>query len=181
MATGFLVTKQGQKLLSLYLRKFKGKSSQKVYRSEISQFFAFYPGEPSQLSKRILIRYRDQLGREVRAKTIKRKFSILNQFFRFLEGRVKGFKSPIGKNYGDMLVFQARDYCESEAFKTQLDYWMETLIQDTTRKTYRNQVRLFFQWAGKDPKELNQQDFVKYRDHLIKEKRLKEREFKDEV
>ena len=174
MAAGFLDTKQGQKLLNLYLKRFQGKSSQKVYRSEISQFFAFYPGDLSGLSKRVLIRYRDRLGKEARVKTIKRKFSILNQFFKFLESKVKGFKSPIGKSYGDMLVFQARNYSESEAFKTQLDHWMETLIQDTTRKTYRNQVRLFFQWVGKDPKELYQQDFIKYRDHLIKEKRLKE-------
>ena len=72
-----------------------------------------------------------------------------------------------------MKSFQSRDYANSEAFEEQLTKWEETLICDSTRKTYLGQVRLFFSWAGKEPKGLLQEDFVRYRDHLLTERKLK--------
>ena len=169
----YLKTPQGQKMFNQYLKKFKGKTSQKVYRSEISQFFTFYLGDLSGLSKSIFTKYRDHLSQNTKAKTIKRKFSILNQFFKFLEARVKEFKSPIGNKHGDMQVFQSGVYADTESFKNQMDHWMESLICDSTRKTYNGHVTLFFQWFKNDPKELKQDDFIRYRDYLIKEKHLK--------
>ena len=169
----YLKTPQGEKLFNQYLKKFKGKSSQKVYRSEVKQFFDFFPGDILDLSKRVFIQYRDHLGQCVGARTIKRKFSILNQFLKFLEGKIKKFSSPVGKNYGDMKAFQSRNYAESEAFGTQIEQWMESLICDSTRKTYSGHARLFFQWAQKEPKDLLQEDFIRYREHLFKEKQLK--------
>lgn len=46
-AMSFLETEEGRKLFDRYLKKFKGKSSQKVYKSEIKQFFSFYTGNLS--------------------------------------------------------------------------------------------------------------------------------------
>lgn len=172
-AMSFLETEEGRKLFDRYLKKFKGKSSQKVYKSEIKQFFSFYTGNLSEIDGKVFVRYRDHLGQNVTSRTLKRKFSILNQFFKFLETRVKGFASPIGREYGDMRSFQAAEYAESEAFKNQLDGWMDTLVSRFTRKTYAGHVRLFFIWAGKEPKDLSQDDFIRYRDHLLIEKRLK--------
>jgi len=169
----YLETARGEKLFKQYLAKFKGKSSQKVYRSEIRQFFDFFQGDILDLSKQVFIQYRDHLGQSVGAKTIKRKFSILNQFLKFLEGKIKEFRSPVGKNYGDMKAFQTRNYVESDAFETQLEQWMESLICDSTRKTYSGHTRLLFQWAQKEPKDLIQDDFIRYRDHLFNEKQLK--------
>lgn len=169
----YIDSERGKKLYEAYLKKFKGKSSAKVYKSEIRQFFDFYPGDLAGLTRAALIKYRDHLGQSSKAKTVKRKFSIINQFFKFLEQKEKGFKSPIGQHYGDMQVFQGGVYADSEAFHTQLDLWMESLNRDTTRKTYRGHVKLFFEWAKKDPKDLIQDDFLRYRDHLIGEKQLK--------
>ena len=169
----YLETDQGRRLFDRYLKKFKGKSSLKVYRSEIQQFFSFHIGGLSDLTGKIFIQYRDHLGQNVKAKTIKRKFSILNQFFKFLEAKVKGFESPIGQEYGDMKSFQAADYSASDSFKRQIDGWMDTLVCDSTKKTYSGHIRLFFKWAGKEPKDLTQEDFIRYRDHLLIESRLK--------
>lgn len=169
----FIDTDQGKKYYEAYLSRFKGKSSGKVYKSEIRQFFDFYQGDLAGLSKAALIKYRDHLGQSSRAQTVKRKFSILNQFFKYLEQKEKGFRSPIGQNYGDMQMFQGGVYADSEAFHHQLDFWMEGLNRDTTRKTYKGHVRLFFEWVKKDPKDLNPDDFTRYRDHLIKERTLK--------
>jgi len=169
----FLETDAGRKLFDRYLKKFKGKSSQKVYRSEIRQFFSFFSGDPSELNEKHFIRYRDHLGQNVKSGTIKRKFSILNQFFKFLETRVKGFESPIGQEHGDMKSFQAASYPDSDAFRGQLNGWMNTLVRDSTKKTYSGHIRLFFQWVGKEPKDLIQDDFIRYRDYLLIESRLK--------
>lgn len=169
----FLETDQGRIYLDRYLKKFKGKSSLKVYRSEIQQFFSFHTGGLSDLTGKTFIKYRDYLGQNVKAKTIKRKFSILNQFFKFLDVKVKGFESPIGQEYGDMKSFQAADYSGSDSFKQQLDGWMDTLVCDSTKKTYSGHIRLFFKWSGKEPKDLIQDDFMRYRDHLLIKNRLK--------
>jgi site-specific recombinase XerD len=170
----FLNTPQGMKLFDQYLKKFQGKSSQKVYRSELRQFFDFYSGDLSDLSGSVFIEYRDHLGQNAKAKTIKRKFSILNQFFKFLETKIKGFKSPIGNKHGDMQKFQGGVYADSDAFKNQMELWMEILICDSTRKTYTGHATLFFQWIKQDPKDLKYDDFIRYRDYMIKEKRLKD-------
>ena len=170
----YLDTKTGQAVLEAYLKKFKGNGSQKVYRSEIRQFFDFN-GESDirRLSARSFIKYRDHLGQNFKAQTVKRKFSILNQFFKFLEKREKGFESPIGKHHGDMQTFQGGVYAESEAFINQLGLWMAALNRDSTRKTYSGHVTLFFQWVRKEPKDLNQEDFNRFRDYLTKEKKQK--------
>lgn len=169
----FRETDQGKRLLELYLKKFKGKSSQKVYRSEITRFFDFYPGDLAGINDKTFIQYRNHLGQNVKAATMKRKFSILNQFFKFLESKLKDFTSPIGKAYGDMKSFQAANYADSESFKRQLAGWMDILVCDSTKKTYSGHIRLFFRWAGKEPKDLAHDDFIRYRDHLLIESRLK--------
>lgn len=169
----FHETDQGEKLIDQYLKKFQGKSSYKVYRSEIVQFFVFYTGELTGLARAAFIRYRDHLGQNAKAQTVKRKFSILNQFFKFLEERVKGFKSPIGNGYGDMQVFQSAVYADSEEFKSHMAHWMEIIACASTQKTYGGHVKLFFQWAKRDPKDLKHDDFIRYRDFLTKERALK--------
>ena len=169
----FIESPQGARLLKQYLKRFEGKSSRKVYQSEIRQFFNFYTGAVAGLTRRDFTRYRDHLGKTTKAKTIKRKFSILNQFFKFLESKVKGFVSPIGKNYGDMQDFQAGIYVQSEAFDYQVENWLASLVCDSTRRTYGSAVRLFFKHVGKAPKDLTHEDLILYRDHLLIEKQQK--------
>lgn len=169
----FIDTPEGQTLLDQYLKKFKGKASQKVYRSEIRQFFDFYHGDLADLSQKIFMKYRDQIGQGARAATLKRKFSMLNQFLKFMEAKVKGFKTPIGRNHGDMQTFQATHYAGSESFENAVSHWMESLVCESTKRTYQGNVTLFFDWADKEPKDLVHEDFLRYRDHLLKEKGLK--------
>lgn len=169
---GFLDTEQGENLFGQYLKKFKGKSSQRVYKSEIRQFFSFFVGNIDELTEADFQRYRQHL-QGVTPGTIKRKFSIINGFLKFLEKKVPGFVSPLGKNYGHLQSFHSSDYADSEAFRDALNHWKATLITDSTRKTYCNHVKLFFQWVSKEPKELVQEDFIRYRDHLIKEEKRK--------
>ena len=76
----FLDTDQGKDLLEQYLSKYKG-GSQRVYRSEIQQFYAFREGTNAQVSEGELRRYQDKLAQEHSQGTAKRKFSILNGFF----------------------------------------------------------------------------------------------------
>ncbi len=170
---GFLNTPQGHDVFERYLKKFDGKSSQKVYRSEIRQFFEFFGGDLQALSEKAFHKYRDHIGQGATGKTLKRKFSILNQFFKYLEENQKGFTSPIGRNYGDMQTFQAGVYSESESFAGHMGHWMETLVAGSTKKTYAGHVLRFFKWVNKEPKDLGQVDFIGYRDYLLKEKQMK--------
>ena len=173
MPISYIETDQGKKLFDGYLKTVKSEASRKVYRSEIRQFFSYYPGGIGSLSQKVFMKYREHLGQTVKAKTIKRKFSILNRFFKYLEGKIKGFTSPIGQNYGDMQIFRGGTYIESETFANQLDYWLDSLICDSTKRTYGGGVRLFLSHVGKDPKDLTMDDFISYRNHLQIEKRQK--------
>jgi len=152
----FTETPQGKALLSAYLKKFKGKGSERVYRSEIMQFFSFYQGDIASLSEDDFIRYRDHIGQST-AGTIKRKFSILNGFFRLAEKKIAGFHKPIGKTHGELKAFNHSVYAESEEFKNHLaSLWKEERVTDSTRKVYENHIRLFFAWVSREPKELTQ-------------------------
>jgi len=167
----FTETPQGKALLSAYLKKFKGKGTERVYRSEIMQFFDFYQGDIASLSEDDFIRYRDHIGQST-AGTIKRKFSILNGFFRLAEKKIAGFRKPIGKTHGELKAFNHSVYAESDEFKNHLaSLWKEERVTDSTRKVYENHIRLFFAWVSREPKELTQDDFIRYRDYLKTGKR----------
>lgn len=90
----FLKTDQGQKLFKQYLNKFRG-GSHKVYKSEIEQLFAFKDVGLNDVNKELLHAYQVEIAKKHSPKTTKRKFSIINGFFKFLEKRCKGFKNPI--------------------------------------------------------------------------------------
>ncbi len=168
----FTETPQGKALLSAYLKKFEGKGSQRVYRSEIMQFFDFYQGDIASLSEDDFIRYREKIGQSATSGTIKRKFSILNGFFRHAEKNIAGFSKPIGKTHGELKTFNTSVYAESDEFKKHiLSLWKEERVTDSTRKIYESHIRLFFAWVGKEPNDLIQDDFVRYRDHLREEHR----------
>jgi site-specific recombinase XerD len=155
-------------LLDQFLAKFEGKSSYKVYRSEISQFFRFYTGELTEITPEVLARYRGSLS--AGAKSVKRKFSILSQFFKFCEGEISGFQNPLS-DHGSQKAIYAGMYAESETITADLDQWTETLVCDSTKKLYSGHISLFFRWAEKAPADIKQSDFVAYRDYLLKEKR----------
>jgi len=162
----YLETDQGQKHLKQFLKKYEGKGSQKVYRSEINQFFKWYAGTLEGLTRAVFEKYGKHLAETTGAKTIKRKFSILNQFFKYLSLQIKGFTSPIGGKYGSMQSFQSACYAESDTFKRNLEHWKDILIQPSTKSTYTINARLFFNWAGKPPGDLTQADFNQYRKYL---------------
>ncbi|TVL97891.1 MAG: hypothetical protein CV087_21900 [Candidatus Brocadia sp. WS118] len=73
----FLDTDSGRKLFNQYLKKVS-EGSQRVYRSEIQQFFDFKNCEISDIRKEALHAYQERLFTEHSPKTTKRKFSILN-------------------------------------------------------------------------------------------------------
>ncbi|MDM8523278.1 tyrosine-type recombinase/integrase [Desulfococcaceae bacterium HSG8] len=168
----YLDTQEGSALLKNYLRQFGGKSSEKVYRSEIKQFFKFYSGKLTDLDRADFHRYLEQMS-DVRAETVKRKFSIINRFLKFAETQVPGFVSPIGGGYGDLKAFSTSDYSESEVFHKHLNSWKETLICESTKTTYSGHARLFFSWLAKEPGQVVKNDFTAYRDFLINERKLK--------
>lgn len=72
-----------------------------------------------------------------------------------------------------MQDFRGGTYVESEAFANQVGYWTESLVCDSTKRTYAGAVKLFFDYTAKDPKDLVLDDFLKYRDHLLIEKKQK--------
>jgi|GEM_PF-1536563 len=172
-ANYLLETKEGKALLDSFL-KTKGEGSRKVYKSEVLQFFSFYRGEILALSPDHLMAYHAHVSGDHSPKSVKRTFSMLKQFFLFAEKKLKGFKSPISGDYGAMKIYQTCSYIESDTFKRQMDSFLQSLKTEHTRQSYELQVRLFFSWVGKDVKELCQDDFIRYRNHLVDEKDYKD-------
>ena len=162
----YIETETGKRILTAFL-KTKKASSKKVYLSEIKQFFSFFTGGLSDLQETDFIAYRNYLDSKVSAKTIKRKMSILNGFFKFVEKKSKGFKSVIGKRYGSLSKLQSQNYAESDEFKSKLAAWCDGMRQGNTKKTYSNNTRLFFQWCRCNPKDLKQSDFIRYKKFVI--------------
>jgi len=165
----FLDSEKGRKLFDQFLKKFKG-GSQRVYRSEIQQFFDFKDIGLSGISRETLNAYREKIAREHSPKTTKRKFSILNGFFKFLEKKAKGFENPIGS----LKDFRTHRGIESEDLKRYLEGFVASQNTPNTRKSYENLVRFFFTWAGKDLLEITRADILVYRDHLREEKHHKD-------
>jgi integrase/recombinase XerD len=160
----FLERKQGTELLRNYLKNFEGKSSLKVYRAEIKQFFRFCTCDLSELNGTKLTLYRDHLvSKGFTESTLKRKFSILNGFFRFIEERT-GWKSPFD---GDLQKFQYVNYADSKAFGKLLNGFSATLRSEKTASQYNSIIRLFFSWVGKKPQELTHTDFAEYKAELL--------------
>ncbi|MBI4746773.1 MAG: tyrosine-type recombinase/integrase [Deltaproteobacteria bacterium] len=157
----FLDGATGRKLFEDYLKKFDG-GSQRVYRSEIQQFFDFKDSDLSGISKDTLNSYREKIGKEHTPKTTKRKFSMLNGFFKFLEKKVKGFQNPIDT----LKEFKTHKGIESEDLKKYLEGFIASQNTANTKRSYENLVRLFFVWAGKDLMEVSRMDTLAYRDHL---------------
>lgn len=164
----FIEDKQGKKLLIEYLKTFEGKSSLKVYRAEIKAFFRFFTGDISELSENDFLIYRDSLiPKGFTENTLKRKFSILNGFFRFLEQNMQGFESPIGKERGDLQQLNYSNYVESQSFKNLLSDFLSTLRSKETANQYKSQILMFFTWVGKKPDDLESNDFEEYRTELL--------------
>lgn len=161
----FLETRQGKQLLDQYLKKYKG-GSQRVYRSEVQQFFEFKDSALDQVDGTLLHQYQEKLSGEHSPATAKRKFSILNGFFKFLEKQVKGFVNPI-QNLGD---FKTHKGARSIELQKYLAAFLAEQNTSNTRRSYENQVKLFFTWAGKDLAEIERADILAYRDFLKAEK-----------
>ena len=158
----FLASERGRRLFEEFLKKFDG-GSLRVYRSEIQQFFDFTGGALSSVTREALTSYRDKTAGEHSPKTTKRKFSMLNGFFKFLtEKKVKGFTNPIS----NLKDFKTHRGAESEELKRHLEGFIAAQNTTNTRKSYENLVRLFFAWAGKDLFEISGADILTYRDHL---------------
>ncbi|TLD40615.1 MAG: putative integrase/recombinase [Candidatus Jettenia ecosi] len=164
----FLDTDPGQRLFNQYLKKVNG-NSQRVYRSEIQQFFEFKSLDISGISKDTLHAYQERLSQEHSSKTTKRKFSILNGFFKFLEKKIKGFRNPITT----LKDFKTHKGVKSEELKGYLDGFIATQNTPNTKRSYENLIKLFFTWGNKDLSEISKADVLAYRDYL------RERSYKD--
>ena len=91
----YLTTKKGSMLFSAYLKPFD-EATKRVYRSEIQQFFDFAKDAPlAKINSGLIQGYREKIGKGHTAATTKRKFSILNGFFKLLEKKEKRFTNPI--------------------------------------------------------------------------------------
>lgn len=157
----FLNTDSGRKLFNQYLKKVHG-GSQRVYRSEIQQFFDFKNCETSDIRKEALHAYQEKLSGEHSPKTTKRKFSILNGFFKYLGKKVKGFQNPITS----LKEFKTHTGIKSEDLKRHLDGFLVTQNTMNTKRSYENLIKSFFTWAGKDLSEIDKTDILAYRDYL---------------
>lgn len=163
-------TPEGRKILDRFLSKYAGKSSQRIYKSDIEAFFTWHGGGLADLEPATFGRYRDELAGQVAPGSIKRKMSVLNGFLKFAEKRVHGFKSPIGQAHGDLQRFQSVEYLKTDAYRRHIAKWAERLKEERksaqTLQTYRFAVDGFLKWSGKAPGELTHKDFVAYRDHM---------------
>lgn len=164
----YLQTEEGAAHLAAFLDTI-GTSSRRVYKSEVSQFFKGFAGDPAAIAEADLQEWKDRMGPGTAAKTLKRKVSVLNRFFSFLEGRMDGFQNPFGQERGTQKAFREGDYPESEAFQKDLAKWTGRFPAESTRRTYRNHVSLFFRWVNKSPGDVTAEDAEAYRDHLRKE------------
>lgn len=165
----YLKTEAGEKLLTRYLKRFEGKSSLKVYRSEINQFFRFFEGDLAEIKEADLTRYRDSLGKKANPKTVKRKFSIINGFLKYAEKHVTGYQSPIGKERGDLVQYSAVDYTESESFQKLLNGFLSGIIKEKSRATYRNHLIQSFRYLGREPRHITTVDLIDYHTALMRE------------
>ncbi len=165
----FLDTAKGKQLFAQYLAKYKG-GSQRVYRSEIQQFFDFKGVDLNQIDAGALHEYQGHLAVEHRPATTKRKFSILNNFFKFVATAVKGFVNPIES----LDTFKTHRGAASDEFQKYLAAFIAEQNTKNTRRSYENQIKLFFTWSGKDLADIDSQDTLAYRDHLRNEKRHKD-------
>lgn len=164
----FIETDNGKELLRNYLKTFEGSSSLKVYRAEIKQFFRNFTGDLNELSEKDFITYRDRLiSNGLTENTLKRKFSILNAFFRFTEQNLPGFTSPIGKDQGGLQVYHYSKWIESQGVKKLLSEFLSTLRSKQTEDTYKSQVLMVFTWVDKKPDELIPTDFEEYKADLL--------------
>lgn len=157
----FLDSNEGRKLFEQYLKKVNG-ASQRVYRSEIQQFFDFNGLPLAAITRTTLENYKEKIACEHSPKTTKRKFSILNGFFKYLEKKVKGFQNPITS----LKDFRTHKGIDSDEFKTSLDGFIAAQGTPNTKRSYKNLVSLFFAWAGKDAAEVTSADILAYRDYL---------------
>ncbi|NLZ17115.1 MAG: tyrosine-type recombinase/integrase [Desulfobulbaceae bacterium] len=165
----FLDTAQGKEALEQYLGQYKG-GSQRVYRSEIQQFYAFRDTSTVQVSAAELHRYQEHLASQHTQATARRKFSILNGFFKHLQGRFKGFVNPI-ESLEDFKTHRGIDGAEVQKY---LAAFLAEQNAVNTRRSYENQIRLFFTWLGKDLGEVSRADILAYRDYLQTEKQHKD-------
>ena len=161
----FIETKQGKKMLDAFLQPLKP-SSQKVYKSEINQFFGSLEiDDIKELTENHVKQYHQQLIHTISNASMTRKISILSKFFLFLEDNIRGFKSPISKKYGSQLKYQG-DYYQSERFKRDCERWLKGLPTKSTQKTYYHHVNHFFKWFKNSPKELNTRQVIAYHDYI---------------
>ena len=165
----FLDSPLGEKTLAQYLKRYKG-GSQRVYRSEIQQFFGFQGGGLAQVDAEMLHLYKEKLAKEHTQATAKRKFSILNSFFKHLEKKLKGFVNPI-ESLADFKTHRGAGSAELQRYLTA---FLAEQNAENTRRSYDNQIRLFFSWAKKDLGEIGRADILAYREYLHTEKQHKE-------
>ena len=165
----FLDTDQGQRILSQYLKQYQG-GSQRVYRSEIQQFFQFRVCPIDQVKAKDLHEYQEKLTAAHTPATTKRKFSILNNFFKYLQKGVKGFVNPI-QNLKDFKTHKGADSVE---FQQYLSAFIAEQNTKNTKRSYENQIKLFFTWVGKDLAEIGKAEILAYRDYLQTEKQHKD-------
>ncbi|RIJ94810.1 MAG: hypothetical protein DCC43_11975 [Candidatus Brocadia sp.] len=157
----FLDTDSGKRLFNQYLKKVNG-SSQRVYRSEIQQFFDFKNLKGiSDITKEVLHTYQEKLSLEHSPKTTKRKFSILNGFFKHLEAS-GAFRNPITT----IKDFRTHTGVKNEVLLQYLSKFLAVQNTPNTKKSYENLIRLFFSWANKDLCEITKADILAYRDYL---------------
>jgi site-specific recombinase XerD len=165
-------TPQGRELLDRFLQeKVKSESSRPVLKSDIRHFFSFHTGSPETVDENVLERYKKSLGPAANPKTVKRRFSSIKKFLKYVEDLETGYTSPIGSERGDMVAFSAVNHADSDAFQSSLNLWCkkELIYSESTRRGYRNHLIQTFRHLDKEPKALTLRDLIDYHDHLTHE------------
>lgn len=165
-------TPQGRELLNRFLEEeVKSASSRPVLKSDIRHFFRFHTGPPETVNESALERYKKSLGPAANASTVKRRFSSIKKFLKFVEGLGAGYTAPIGDHRGDMVKFSAVNYGDSDHFRRSLDLWgrKELIHSEATRATYHNHLIQTFRHLDKEPKAVTIKDLIDYHGHLSEE------------
>lgn len=168
----YIETDPGLSHFHRFLSNYSG-ATQRIYKSEISQFFTWLEAGLEAITPNTLHEYNALLIEAgFTHGTIKRKLSNLNSFLKHLESNYPAFTNPMGE-YGKLQTFHNESYIDSDKFHRDLGQFMKTLSAENTKRSYQKNLEWAFQYFRKSPNTLNQWDFIQYRDHLLNEAGLK--------
>ncbi len=163
----YLETDSGRVMLDRYLSA-KSAASRKGYKSEVTLNWLSTSGASVEMvNGPVLDRYRRFCSENGAAPaSMKRKFSMISGFMKYLQKTTKGkIKAPIQKR-GELIQYSAGRYVDSESFNTLLAGFRALQNARNSSKAYGNAVRQFFGFIDKQPGAVEMADLFAWKIHL---------------